>query len=121
MSGSPLTHLIHLPRVFWRRGVVQVTVDRLFCLKLCIFPATDRYDTCRFETARVDNGIVLQRPVIRLEGGVVLTRIKPGNMDTSMIMRIRPGWDALRAFLASPAQGQPGGKSVFFFLSCCQV
>ena len=53
----------------------------------------------RYETAKVDNGVVLSRPVIRLHG-VVLTRIDPAQRDTSMIMRIRPGWDALRAFLA---------------------
>lgn len=55
---------------------------------------------CRYETAKLDDGSVQERPVIRLQGGVVLTRIDPGNRDTSMIMRIRPGWEALRGFLA---------------------
>ena len=57
----------------------------------------------RYETAKGDNGVVFQRPVIRLPGGVVLTRIDPAQKDTSMIMRIQPGWDALRAFLAPDA------------------
>ena len=45
---------------------------------------------------------------MRLQGGVVLTRIDTSNRDTSMIMRIRPGWDALRAFLAPElSKGHP--------------
>ena len=62
---------------------------------------------CRYESARTDEGLILQRPVIRLPGGVVLTRIDPNQREKSMIMRIRPGWEALRQFLA-PAlvQGQ---------------
>lgn len=59
--------------------------------ELCLF---------RYETAKMDDGALRERPVIRLPGGIVLTRIDPANRDTSMIMRIRPGWDALRAFLA---------------------
>lgn len=55
---------------------------------------------CRYETAKLDDGSLQERPVIRLQGGVVLTRIDPSNRDTSMIMRIRPGWEALRGFLA---------------------
>ncbi len=59
---------------------------------------------CRYETAKVD-GNVLQRPVVRL-GGIFLTRIDPAQKDTSMIMRIRPGWEALRAFLAPDSKGK---------------
>ncbi len=40
------------------------------------------------------------RPVIRLpERGAVLTRISPDRRETSMIMRPRPGWEDLRAYL----------------------
>ena len=60
---------------------------------------------CRYETAKLDAGVT-QRPVIRLPGGIVLTRIDPLQKDTSMIMRIRPGWDALRAFLAPDPKGK---------------
>lgn len=56
----------------------------------------------------LDDGTLRERPVVRLQGGVVLTRIDPSNRDTSMIMRIRPGWDALRAFLAPElSKGHP--------------
>lgn len=48
----------------------------------------------RFET--VEEG--LNRPVIRhLEKGFILTRIEPHLPETSMIIRIRPGWEELRA------------------------
>ncbi|KAL3137125.1 hypothetical protein ABBQ32_006698 [Trebouxia sp. C0010 RCD-2024] len=57
-------------------------------------------ERARYETAKLDDGTLQQRPVVRLPGGVVLTRIDPNNRDTSMIMRIRPGWEALRGFLA---------------------
>lgn len=60
---------------------------------------------CRYETARLDTGLA-QRPVIRMQGGIVLTRIDPSVKETSMIMRIRPGWDALRAFLAPDPKGK---------------
>ncbi len=60
---------------------------------------------CRYETARLDSGVA-QRPVIRMQGGIVLTRIDPSVKETSMIMRIRPGWDALRAFLAPDPKGK---------------
>lgn len=36
------------------------------------------------------------RPVLRLPRGVVCTRVDPQRRDTSMLVRIRPGWDALR-------------------------
>ncbi|KAL0054332.1 hypothetical protein WJX82_007216 [Trebouxia sp. C0006] len=59
----------------------------------------------KYETARLDTGLA-QRPVIRMQGGIVLTRIDPSVKETSMIMRIRPGWDALRAFLAPDPKGK---------------
>lgn len=69
-------------------------------------------ERARYETARLDDDTLRQRPVVRLPGGVVLTRIDPSNRDTSMIMRIRPGWEALRGFLAPElSKGHPrGGK-----------
>ena len=40
------------------------------------------------------------RPVVRLHlEGAVLTRVDPGRRETSMLMRTRPGWGALRAYL----------------------
>lgn len=33
-------------------------------------------------------------------GQVILTRINPNRKETSMIIRPRPGWEDLRAFLA---------------------
>lgn len=49
----------------------------------------------------------MQRPVVRLENNlVVLTRIDPSNRSTSMIMRIRPGWEELRQYLAGEADGK---------------
>ena len=38
------------------------------------------------------------RPVIRcMDRGFILTRIDPAQKETSMLVRIRPGWDDLRA------------------------
>ena len=40
------------------------------------------------------------RQVVRIpELGVVLTCVDPDKPETAMIMRLRPGWDALRAFI----------------------
>ena len=40
------------------------------------------------------------RPVIRLKArGVIFTRIVVGRRETSMIIRLRPGWDAVAHFL----------------------
>lgn len=41
-----------------------------------------------------------RRPVVRLPGeGVVLTRVNPARRETSMLLRTRPGWNALRTYL----------------------
>ncbi len=38
--------------------------------------------------------------MVRLpNGGAVLTRVAPGRRETSMLLRARPGWAALRAYL----------------------
>ena len=81
-------------------------------LSACICNQPSRFDLlpwlCRYETAKLDDGSHRERPVVRLHGGVVLTRIDPNNRDTSMIMRIRPGWESLRAFLAPElSKGHP--------------
>ena len=51
--------------------------------------------------ASAEDAAAPPRPVLRLPGGggVVLTRIDPARRDTSMLVRVRPGWDELRAFL----------------------
>ena len=51
--------------------------------------------------ASAEDAAAPPRPVLRLPGGggVVLTRIDPARRDTSMFVRVRPGWDELRAFL----------------------
>ncbi len=55
---------------------------------------------CVLEDAYMDNGSMVQRPVIRTgDGAVVLTRIDPNRKETSMLLRPRPGWHALRAIL----------------------
>eukprot|EP00200_Dunaliella_tertiolecta_P007936 CAMPEP_0202376530 /NCGR_PEP_ID=MMETSP1127-20130417/7007_1 /ASSEMBLY_ACC=CAM_ASM_000462 /TAXON_ID=3047 /ORGANISM="Dunaliella tertiolecta, Strain CCMP1320" /LENGTH=841 /DNA_ID=CAMNT_0048974333 /DNA_START=163 /DNA_END=2685 /DNA_ORIENTATION=- len=55
----------------------------------------------RLETAYLEDGSTIQRPVIRLQDGlIILTRIDPLNSKTSMLLRVRPGWNELRAFLA---------------------
>jgi hypothetical protein len=44
------------------------------------------------------------RPVIRLKArGVIFTRIVVGRRETSMIIRLRPGWDAVAHFLETGA------------------
>ena len=56
----------------------------------------------------VDEDGIVSRPVIRLADGVVMTRIDPGRRETSMLVRLRPGWEALRAYLAGE---EPGSHS----------
>jgi hypothetical protein len=56
----------------------------------------------------VDEDGIGSRPVIRLADGVVMTRIDPGRRETSMLVRLRPGWEALRAYLAGE---EPGSHS----------
>ena len=44
------------------------------------------------------------RPVIRLKDhGVIFTRIVVSRRETSMIIRLRPGWDAVAHFLETGA------------------
>ena len=56
----------------------------------------------------VDEDGIGSRPVIRLPDGVVMTRIDPGRRETSMLVRLRPGWESLRAYLAGE---EPGSHS----------
>ena len=67
--------------------------------------------TARYESAQLDNGVPLQRPVVRLPGGVVLTRIDPLRPETSMIMRIRPGWEELQSYLVPDLSRRYAGVS----------
>ena len=47
------------------------------------------------------------RPVIRLPGrGVIFTRILVDRRETSMIIRLRPGWDAVAHFLETGSYDQ---------------
>lgn len=62
----------------------------------------------RWEKVRLESGKQeeVQRPVIRmkdergLDDSLILTRINPAERRTSMIIRVRPGWEELRAYLA---------------------
>ncbi len=55
----------------------------------------------RLEVATLDDGTQVKRPIIRLDNGlVVLTRIDPNERKTSMLFRVRPGWEELRRYLA---------------------
>jgi RNA polymerase II C-terminal domain phosphatase-like 1/2 len=47
----------------------------------------------------VTPGVILQRPLIRLPNGVILTRINPTNRDTSVLIKIRPFWEDLREYI----------------------
>ena len=63
------------------------------------------------ETALREDGTTVQRPIIRLNlnrqfSNVVLTRIDPLNRNTSMLLRIRPGWEDLRRYLAGDFDGK---------------
>ena len=41
---------------------------------------------------------ISSRPVLRVpEAGVIFTRIDPMDVNTSMLVRTRPGWEELRA------------------------
>ncbi|KAJ3706529.1 hypothetical protein LUZ61_010234 [Rhynchospora tenuis] len=45
---------------------------------------------------------LMTRPIIRLpEKGIVLTRINPSVRDTSVLVKMRPGWEELRSYLTA--------------------
>ncbi|XP_078166644.1 C-terminal domain phosphatase-like 1 isoform X1 [Carex rostrata] len=45
---------------------------------------------------------LMNRPIIRLpERGIVLTRINPSVRDTSVLVKLRPGWEELRSYLTA--------------------
>ncbi|KAK9842441.1 hypothetical protein WJX81_000354 [Elliptochloris bilobata] len=70
----------------------QVTVDGT-TISATIEPVTD-------PAAAGGGGKGGSRPVVRLQGeGAVLTRVSPGRRETSMLLRTRPGWAALRTYL----------------------
>lgn len=60
---------------------------------------------CSVEDAKPEAGMrPVPRAVIRLDNGVILTRIDPDRKETSMLFRTRPGWHKLRLWL----EGQDG-------------
>ena len=65
------------------------------------------------EPADDEAGGPVLRPILRLPAsGVILTRIDPLRRETSMLVRIRPGWADLRAFLVGDdrtSDAPPGG------------
>jgi len=50
--------------------------------------------------------VLIKRPIIRMMRGedfvTVFTRIDPNNAATSMIIRVRAGWEKLKAELMAP-------------------
>lgn len=81
-------------------------------LPLCLAPAAPR-----LETAYLDSGVAVQRPVIRLGGSIFLTRIDPSKPSTSMLLRYRPGWQDLAQALAG-AGASGDGKQRFDVYVC---
>jgi len=69
------------------------------------------------ELAMAEDGSPVNRPVVRLEAqGIVLTRIDPARVETSMIVRVRQGWEGLFSYLCpggEPGSDQRAGKSRF--------
>ncbi len=72
------------------------------CVCVCVCVCVPRP-----EAALLEDGTTVKRPVIRLfDGLVVLTRIDPTEKKTSMLFRVRPGWEELRKFLAGELDGK---------------
>ncbi len=62
------------------------------------------------------------RPVIRLPGrGVIFTRILIDRPETSMIIRLRPGWDAVAHFLETGTYEQAALPATLRRYGCCSV
>ncbi|CAD7703580.1 unnamed protein product [Ostreobium quekettii] len=67
----------------------------------------------REETVESGNGVT-SRPIIRIpEAGLVLTRIDSSKPETSMVIRIRPGWENLRAYLSGQMENKRQKWKVF--------
>ncbi|CAL8462324.1 g1857 [Coccomyxa elongata] len=65
----------------------------------------DKTYSASVEEAKPEAGMrPVSRAVIRLDNGVILTRIDPDRKETSMLFRTRPGWHKLRLWL----EGQDG-------------
>lgn len=63
------------------------------CFRCC-------YCRYRLEAALDSKGVEVQRPVIRLAAqDVILTRIDPRDRASSMLVRLRPGWERFRTYL----------------------
>lgn len=62
---------------------------------------------CRPERVTLEDGTEISRPVIRIpELNLVLTRIDPQRKETSMVFRVREGWEQLRKYVAGEADGK---------------
>lgn len=67
---------------------------------------------CSLESARLDDGSYIQRPVVRImqhETGtnMIFTKIDPTMKHTAILMRPRKGWEELRAYLARDEDTSP--------------
>ncbi len=74
----------------------------------CLGPHALYCTFCRPEPAVRSDGTEMKRPVIRLNntaGDAVLTRIDD-KRETSIIVRIRPHWQELHAYIARDASKQ---------------
>ncbi len=63
----------------------------------------------------LEDGSEISRPVIRIpEMNLALTRIDPQRRETSMVFRLREGWEALRRYMAGEDDGKRrwGGGAV---------
>jgi hypothetical protein len=59
--------------------------------------------TCSWEKARNSRGEQVTRPVVRIEQQdrpLVITRINPESKSTSVLLRPRAGWRALKDYLS---------------------
>ncbi len=66
------------------------------------------------EEAKSEAGVPpVKRPTIHLPNGVVVTRIDPTRKETSMLMRIRPGWERLRQWLEGQDNAQRSHTNLF--------
>ena len=71
--------------------------------------ASDHRAWCRPEDVKPEDPFdkAITRPVIRLPSrGVIFTRILVDRRETSMIIRLRPGWDAVAHFLETGTYDQ---------------
>jgi hypothetical protein len=88
----------------------------------CIATAT--HAPCRPERVTLEDGTEISRPVIRIpELNLVLTRIDPQRKETSMVFRVREGWEQLRKYMAGEADGKKrcAWRRLWLGRGCCSV